>query len=547
MLDIDRFRRGLPAPAVISFSIAAAFLAAAAAAEVNLAVSTTFAGETGNGPSFASQWDRNGRFAIFLSQAQNMIPGQSTAAADNKLFLYDRLSGSVQLVSHIPGSGTIGANAGVLFGSTQISADGNWVVYVSAATNLVSGQVDGNGDVDVFLWSRATDTTLLVSHGAASATTAGDLPGRQPAISGDGRFVTYTSAATNLVTGQVGNAFDQVFQFDRSSGANRLVSHVFNDPVRSSNEDCARPSASTDGRWVAFEALATNLVSGITDANATTDVYLWDRQAAPASALRLLSRRAGFPLSAGNGLSDSPRLSADGSGVAFRSLATNLEGASQGDTNAAADIFHYNRPADLLSLVSHRFSDLATAGNGGSGDRAPSISADGDRVAFLSGATDLVFQQVDTNNANDVFFWDNGTLTLISHVPNAVKQTANAVSTDQIVYPDGRGVVFASRASNLVAGVSDPTGDIDLFFRPRNPARVFLITHLSGDETTTLGDGSTPEAVVAGGALVGYSTEAEGVIPADGNGISDVFVHGSLLLADGFESGDFSAWSQHLP
>lgn len=526
------------------------FAATAALGEPNVVVTSPLL-STGNGSSDQLRFDRNGRFAVFLSEAENLVPGQVSGGRRN-VFLYDRIGGSVQMVSHLPGVPTTGGDGDTdITAPAQISADGNWVVFTSAATDLVVGQDDDNASPDVFLWSRNNDSIRLVSRQALTVGTAANgassTQGPASTISDDGSFVLFASSATNLVAGQTSNAFRQVYQYDRATGKNALVSHASSSFLvsgadRSELATLADGRAvSADGRFAVFHSLATNLAAGVTDANANFDVFLWDRDAGLAASLVLLSRRAGNPLVAGNGASSHAVLSPDGRFAAFTSQASDLEGLSS-DTNSALDVFRYDRAANLLELASHRSAGSTTAANGAS--RAPALGAGGD-IAFESAATNLVVLQNDDNGSNDVFLWRGTQVFLVSHAADLPSRTGNGLSFLPVIGPDG-GVGFTSEATDLVAGVTDTNGAKDGFYRPRTGTTLFLVSHVP-DGTVTGDRDSTVTQLAFGGGLVAFQSQARNLVAAPLNGGTNLFLHGSLLMADGFESGDLTAWSQHFP
>jgi Tol biopolymer transport system component len=512
---------------------------------------------TANAASQGLSWDLNGRFAIFSSAASNLVSGQNTVGGAGifNLFLYDRLSGTTKLVNHVPGSPTIGASSGAV--SPAISADGNWVVYGSLATNLVGGQVDSNAAQDVFLWDRLADTTLLVTHAAGSAVTAaaGISTSALQGLSSDGGYVTFHSTASNLVAGQLSNGFAQIFQFDRVSGLSVMVSHTAGTVGTAGNAPSESPSISADGRWVVFASRAISLVAGLSDFNGNSfDVFLWDRDASFKSSTRLISRKAGFPATTGDSTSDKASISADGTGIAFNSFATDLEGVTS-DTNGHADTFHYERPTDSLRLVSHKFRLFGIPTETGDGFVLfqPSLSNDGDTVAFVSGSTNHIFQQDDPNGQTDVFLWDAGGITLASHVPGVANglRTGDSLSRRAIVAGDGSGVAFSSQATNLVDGVTDSINTDDVFFFRRDSGVVSLVSH-GADELQAAGVGpfgSSPDSVALDGKLVGFSSDSSLITAGDSNGVSDVFFHapGNQLFTDGFESGGLSPWSLAVP
>jgi Tol biopolymer transport system component len=265
--------------------------------------------------------------------------------------------------------------------SPSISADGRYVVFTSDATNLVPGDTNGVGGV--FVRDRSTGTTSMVSlRSDGDQSNAG---GYDPSISADGRYVVFTSLATNLVPGDTNGKAD-VFVHDRSTGTTSRVS-VRSNGDQANNRRSDEPSISADGRYVAFVSGAANLVRG--DTNGKADVFVHDRQTGTTS--RVSVRSNGDQV---NWPSLDPSISAHGRYVAFRSGAANLV---PGDTNGKADVFVHDRQTGTTRRVSVRSN--GDQANGYS--HAPSISADGRYVAFHSYATNLVSS--DTNGMPDVF------------------------------------------------------------------------------------------------------------------------------------------------
>jgi Tol biopolymer transport system component len=545
-------RLGVFARAAIFAAAGAALFANGAVAEPN-AVANVPLFPAGDGSSESLSFDRNGRYAVFLSFAQNLVAGQSTFGLRN-VYLFDRATGAVRLVSHAANEPLRGAEDGASnFSAPQISADGKWVAFTSTSTDLVAGQDDTNGANDVFLWSRETGTTVLVSHRADSATGAGQnqskLSGFLSSISADGRYVAYSSRATDLVAGQVTNTHSQVYLFDRIADVSRLISHAASGLLVSAGGAAEFPSFSRgraisgDGRFVVFTSLATDHVSGVSDTNNASDVYLWDRDAPLATSLRLLSRRAGNPLGAGNQVSDNSSISADGKFVVMTSRATNLEGVSS-DTNNAIDIFRYDPAGNVLQLISHRATGGTTV-TANAESTAPMISGGGDQVAFESIASNLALQQDDSNATRDIFLWRNGESVLVSHVPESALRTGNGTSQFARIGLGG-GVSFMSFATNLVAGVADSNGSGDTFLKPRGSATVSLLSHVPSEDAT--GDSAAiPAEVVLEGALATFSSNALNLIDTPISSEGNLYYHGGLLMADGFETGDLSAWSQQVP
>jgi Tol biopolymer transport system component len=327
-------------------------------------------------------------------------------------------------------------------GSTSISADGRYVAFDSGASNLVPG--DTNGRSDVFVHDRQTAATTRVSVSSAAA--QGNDHSYAPSISADGRYVAFYSHATNLVPGDT-NATHDVFVHDRQTAATTRVS--VSSAGAQANGGSDKPSISADGRYVAFESQASNLVAG--DTNATEDVFVHDRQTGTTTRVSVSSAGA-----QGDGHSNAPSISADGRYVAFHSGATNLVPT---DTNNWYDVFVHDRQSGTTTRVS-----VSSAGGQGNGtSRWASISADGRYVAFNSSASNLV--PGDTNDAYDVFVHDRqmGSTTRVS--VSSAGAEGNGESEVPSISADGRYVGFESTAANLVPG--DTNGYYDVFVHDR--------------------------------------------------------------------------------
>jgi Tol biopolymer transport system component len=273
-------------------------------------------GTQGDANSTDPALSATGRFVAFESRATNLAPGGDNGV--KHVYVHDRDTGETTLVSR-RSNGTVGNGDS---GSPTISADGVWVAFESVANNLVNG--DGNGKEDVFLHNRATGRTILVSRRPNGAPGNGDSG--EPAISGNGRFVAFDSHAKNLVKGDKNGRRD-VFVFDRKTKKVVLVSR--NSNGRLGNDHSQEPSLSDNGRWVEFHSDASNLVKN--DKNGDEDVFVRDRRTGKTI---LISRRPNG--ASGDRGSDDGVISGDGRFVAFESDATNL---IKGDTNGVQDVF----------------------------------------------------------------------------------------------------------------------------------------------------------------------------------------------------------------
>jgi Tol biopolymer transport system component len=410
----------------------------------NQSVGPSFAGPFASPPSISA----DGRFVAFAAWARNLAPGDTNGFGD--VFVRDRGAGVTERLS-VDGAGT---EANDTIHQPALSADGRFVAFVSAATNLVPG--DTNGQSDVFVHDRRTRTTERVS--VASAGSEGSGWSDRPAISADGRFVAFVSAAPDLVPGDTNGRAD-VFVHDRQTRTTERV-NVDSAGTQADGES-ESPALSADGRFVAFVSAATNLVPG--DTNGRADVFVHDRQTRTTERVSVDS--AGTQA---DRESASPALSADGRFVAFSSGATNLV---PGDTNGQSDVFVHDRQTRATERVS---VDSAGTEADGWSDR-PAISAGGRFVAFCTFATNLMAG--DTNGQWDEFVHDRQTRTTERVSVDNAGTEANASSHSPSISAGGRFVVFASDATNLVPG--DTNWVRDVFLHDRGEA--------SGESVTSAG------------------------------------------------------------
>jgi len=390
--------------------------------------------------------------------------------------------------------------------STSISADGRFVVFTSYATDLVPA--DTNQRADVFVRDRVTNTTLRVSLSNSGEQGNGSSFGRD--ISADGRYVVFLSLATNLVFGDT-NGCGDLFVRDRLLGTTERVS--VSSAGQQANDDCLGPAEiSADGRYVAFWDLASNLVPG--DTNGYKDVFARDRVLGTTERVNLSSsgnqtnrREGGYNVSAS--------ISADGRYVAFSSQATNLVPGVHG----WAQVYLRDRTACTTELVSMNMDGGTSASSGTSGAR---ISADGRYVVFTSWASDLV--PGDTNDWGDVFLRDReaGTTERLS-VSSTGQQGTRPESRGLRWQPggisaDGRYVVFESALAGLVPG--DPNDFTKVFLRDRVAGTTEPVAvNMSGEGSR----GSYP-SISADGRCIAFESGASDLVPGDAEYGIDSFV-----------------------
>jgi Tol biopolymer transport system component len=418
---------------------------------VLVSASAAVPGRSANHDSQDLALSADGRWLAFLSKATDLVPGQVDTYSSNDVFLFDRVSRNVTLVSRSTASAVTTGNSPSL--SLGLSSDGRYVVFSSFASNLVPGQVDTFFTEDVFVYDRLTGQTGLVSRKAGTLVEAAGSSS-EPQISGDGRYVAFSSYATTLVAGATHPfTYLNIYLQDRWAGITTLVSRS-NGPTLTAVGGSS-PSLSLDGRFVAYESAAWDLVPGQSDTNDNWDVFVYDRVLGANS---LLSHVPGSPLTTGNDFSGDPRISPEGTYVAFESWATNLV-PGQTDTNADRDVFLHDSRSGESTLVSHAAGSPATTGAGYS-RRAP-VSADG-KVVFLSRAPDLVAGQVDDTLSLDVFLYEptSGENRLLSGAGGS-ETVAGSSAFMVAISRNGRSVAFDTSADNLVEG--DYNGGSDVF------------------------------------------------------------------------------------
>lgn len=378
-----------------------------------------------------------------------------------------------------------------------VSANGRYIAFSSDATNLVSGDI--NNVRDIFVHDRVTNSTQRVSIRTGGEQANG--PSFSPAISDDGQVIAFYSLASNLVDGDTNGRAD-VFAHDRQTGQTSLMSVVIGG---AGNGDSRDPDISGDGRYVVFSSSASNLIGG--DTNQADDIFRWDRVGLLMERISVDSNEA-----EANDYSRHPAVNGNGQRIVFTSDAGNLVA---GDGNFTADIFLRDTATGTTSRVS--ITDGGGEANGTSW--LPDISGGGEHIVFVSLATNLVAN--DNNGYADVFLRNTGTgrTHLISIATDGTQ--GNNPSEDPAVSADGRYVAFDSFASSLSPGTS-----LDLrklFVRDRT-TNTLLLASIS--TTGLIGNaGSWEAALASGGRYVAYTSNATNLVANDTNERADVFLH----------------------
>jgi flagellin-like hook-associated protein FlgL len=412
------------------------------------------------------------------------------------------------------------ANEGGASRDSALSADGRYVTFSSSATNLVPGDVEWRDDI--FLRDTQTGTTTRVSVDSGGA--AGNNNSSNPSISADGRYITFESTASNLVVGDTNNRSD-IFLHDTQTGITTRVS--VDSGGSEANHDSYTPSISADGRYITFESAASNLVVG--DTNNRRDIFLHDTQTGTTTRLSVDSGG-----SEANHDSYIPSISANGRYVTYTSSASNLV---VGDTNGYQDVFVHDTQSGTTTRVSVHSS--GTEGDTHSG--SSSISADGRYVVFYSAATTLI--DGDTNAAWDVFLHDTQTGNTTRVSMDSEGNAGNSTSSHPAISGDGRYVAFASFANNLVTG--DTNARQDIFVHDIQTGTTTRVS-VAADGTQANTDCAQP-AISSDGQYVAFETFATTLIPGDlGLANVDVFRATNITNMGGGSGGQSTTESLPL-
>ncbi len=385
----------------------------------------------------------------------------------------------------------------------QISANDRYVVFQSDAENLVSN--DTNGHQDVFVFDRTTQTTSLISLSSAGA--HANNKSESPDISGDGEFIVFASDASNLDGSDAVQKKD-IFIHQQSSATTTKIS-IAHDGTEA-NGDSKNPTISADGRYVAFESTASNLVTN--DVNGSSDIFLYDSNA---DQIKILSDN-------GDGDSLSPEISADGRYVVFASSSTNLV-TGLTDNNLVNDIFVYEISSGVTTIVS-----VDSLGNLANEDSfRPAISGDGRYVVFDSLASNLV--TADTNNFSDVFVYDRIQNETTRVSLDQFSAELSGPSLNAVISGNGRLVTFESAADDIVG--EDLNNAVDIFVRDRVYAMTDRISVMSysGNEAD---QDSHQAAITLNGRHIAFSSQATDLVEDDENGKADVFLSHDSTLSD---------------
>ncbi len=444
-------------------------------------ISVNNSGELANlnslGPTTGRNISSDGRYITFSSQATNLVAGDTSTLSD--VFIRDVVSGTTTRLS-VDSSG----NEGDSFSThPTIDVGGRYVAFSSHASNLVAN--DTNNVDDIFLHDTLTGTTTRVSVDRNGV--QGNQFSYDPSVSSGGRFVVFQSNATNLLATPDNNNKSDIFIYDTAAGTFKTKRISESTSGDEADGNSSNASITTGANLVAYQSDATNLVTG--DSNGVTDIFV----SQPKSKGGAITTRVSVDSSGNEGdlASSAPTISADGRYVAFQSNATNLVA---GDTNGVQDIFVHDRDTGATTWVS-----VDSAGGQADGDSTnASISSDGRYIAFQSDATNLV--SGDTNGKTDIFVHDTQTGSTwrisVDEAGNEITGSWWVSATHPSISSDGRYVTFQSNSS-LLGGLHSGRDilRVDLRFTPGDNVVTLdsggeNVDGLYGDDTITGGTGA---------------------------------------------------------
>ncbi|MBL8739397.1 MAG: hypothetical protein JNL12_23420 [Planctomycetes bacterium] len=368
-----------------------------------------------------------------------------------------------------------------------VSGDGRFVAFYSAATNLVAGDTNNRGDIFVRDLHAGVTTRVSVGAGGVQA----DRDCINPVISTDGRFVLFESTATNLGAGGTGSRY-YVYLHDRQTGVTSLESLTSGGGVPSGS--CTSPSISDDGARIVFRSEAGDIVPN--DTNSTWDTFLRDRQLGTTT--RISMRADGSQTVA---QSQTGRISGDGRYVAF-DTADPLEPSDQG---FLTDVY----VRDLLLGTLERATVNTSGGHAVAGGSSLDFSRDGRFVLITSGSNDLVPNDTNLGLVGDLFVRDLllDTTELVNWTTTGVQAVGTIWSAK--ISAEGRRVVFCSSNNTIVPGDTNPLEDV--FVRDR-----WLGSVAKGNLSATgaqANNGTRVAHISADGRYVTFRSSATNLVP----------------------------------
>ncbi|HMP60401.1 MAG TPA: carboxypeptidase regulatory-like domain-containing protein, partial [Gemmatales bacterium] len=469
------------------------------------------AGATAHGAS------ADGRYVLFTSISSELTSSFIGIANYEQVYVRDAVTGQTQLVS-INAAGTgIGFNAAF---SPRITPDGRYVLFLSRATDYVTG-ISANGSDQVYIRDLQTQTTQMVSV-ATTGTVGANSSVQNAVVSADGRYVAFTTSATNLVAG-IPVSGSNVYVRDMVTGTTTLATINAAGTASGSGGffSITDLALSADGRWLLFTSDKTDLTT-LVDNNATTDVFLRDLLLGVTHCVSV--NLAGTGTSAGG--ATEATMSSDGRYISFRSVGTDLVATPVSGNSQA---YVRDRVLGTTTLVS--FNAAGTASTSGS-IQNPVVSANGRYVLFMSFASDLVVGLPPTSTQLYLRDLQTGITRMVDvNAAGTAGSSGFLLFSSYRVSDDGNLVVFIKQSGDLVVGASS---DLHVYARDMAAGITTLLTPnlVPGPSAHSIGNLS----LVAGGSLAIFSTNAGGLYAGDTNNVGDVYMV-STVAAGGVITG----------
>jgi len=461
-----------------------------------------------------ASWPRitpDARYVAFESADADFVDADSNHQLD--VFIRDCVAGRNELISArhdlLPGWTPNGIST---LNPSSLNTDGRVIAYASTADNLLAD--DTNGLSDVFVRALTNSNVILVS--ANTNGLVSDGPSFDPCISGDARYVAFTSSGDDLVEGDT-NRFSDIFLHDLTSGSTSVASVSTNGFP--GNRDSYAPVLGSNGRYLLFRSKASDLANGaragvenlflrdlsaettyalcttgfvsvactrdcrfiaFSDAAAAGTIYLWDSQ--------IDSVTWSKPVSAAFVFGVSP----NGNDLLFRG----------GPDSTSLSV--YRRDAD---------TNFVLAGGVSPGIKcSPRFSADGRFVAYDWARS--------TTNISQVYLYDflNGTNILVTHAPGL--KTVGAASSDSPdISPDGRYVGYRSGATNLIEGATNGIPQVYLWDQVVDANVLMSVSRMqAGGDNRSL-----PPVFSADGQRLVFESWASDLAAGDYNRGADLF------------------------
>jgi hypothetical protein len=491
--------------------------------EVTL-VSRAVDGGTGSSTSDSASISADGNFIVFRSISNNLDLGDAGfTVSGSRVYRFNRVTGEIELVS-INSAGTGGGNSASR--NPTISEDGSRIAYESSSTDLVTGINDVNATAtDIFVWTAGSGNSI-VSFNSQTPTETANRASTDPVISRDGSRIVYRSTASDLDAGATdgnGSTRDLVaFTIDTSipaGGTNQYVNVLSTNPITgNASSSRTEQSLSADGRYEVFSSTSYNVVTG--DTNLASDVFLRDLQTGTTT---LVSRGVDGPA---NRASQFAVISSDGNFVAFESTAQNLDTTGPTGTDGNRNIYRWQRDTGEIRLVS---VNSALTGGGNRTSSSPSISEDGDRVAFETSANNLV-NGIDANFSQDIYVRtiSTGETGLVSHAASDPLTESGAASFAPVISRDGTRITYRSQAQNLEAGVTDINLSGTDIVSHHIEGNTNVYVSVETDEVTTgnagVRDNSSRPTLSNDGRWEVFVSRSSNLVANDPNNSDDVFL-----------------------